>query len=46
MVCVIVPAQARTADEQPSVLILLPGQFGLPTAMLIASGVRSYLIGE
>jgi signal transduction histidine kinase len=38
------PAQARV--EQASVLILLPGQPGLPAASAIASGIRGALLTE
>jgi signal transduction histidine kinase len=38
------PAHAST--PQASVLILLPGQPGLPTASLIATGIRSTLLSE
>jgi signal transduction histidine kinase len=45
-VCAVVPARGQAADQQPSVLILLPGQFGLPAATLIANGIRSSLLNE
>ena len=45
-VCAIVPARGQAASQQPSVLILLPGQFGLPAATLIANGIRSSLLNE
>jgi signal transduction histidine kinase len=37
---------ARAAPEQASVLILLPGQPGLPAAAAIASGIRDVLLTE
>ena len=37
---------ARTAPEQPSVLILLPGQPGAPGSTAVASGIRSVLHDE
>jgi hypothetical protein len=37
---------AQAAPGQPSVLILLPGQPGLPAATAIASGVRADLLTE
>jgi signal transduction histidine kinase len=39
-------AAARAAPEQASVLILLPGQPGLPAATAIASGIREVLLTE
>jgi signal transduction histidine kinase len=39
-------AAARAAPEQGSVLILLPGQPGLPAAAAIASGIRAVLLAE
>jgi signal transduction histidine kinase len=39
-------ATARTAPEQPSVLILLPGQPGAPGSTAVASGIRSVLHHE
>jgi two-component system, LuxR family, sensor kinase FixL len=36
----------RASTDQASVLILLPGQPGLPAASLIATGIRSSLIAE
>jgi signal transduction histidine kinase len=36
----------ETAPEQASVLILLPGQPGLPAATAIASGIRAVLLTE
>ena len=40
------PNAAQAAPEQPSVLILLPGQPGLPAATAIASGIRAVLLTE
>jgi signal transduction histidine kinase len=37
---------AQAAPEQASVLILLPGQPGLPAAAAIASGIRTVLLTE
>jgi signal transduction histidine kinase len=37
---------AQAAPEQASVLILLPGQPGLPAAAAIASGIRAVLLTE
>ena len=37
---------AQAAPEQASVLILLPGQPGLPAAAAIASGIRAGLLTE
>jgi len=37
---------AQAAPEQASVLILLPGQPGLPAGSAIASGIRSVLLAE
>src|SRR4030095_9826852 len=37
---------AHAAPGQPSVLILLPGQPGLPAATAIASGIRAVLLTE
>ena len=37
---------AQAAPEQVSVLILLPGQPGLPAATAIASGIRDVLLTE
>jgi signal transduction histidine kinase len=37
---------AHASTPQASVLILLPGQPGLPTASLIATGIRSTLLSE
>src|SRR5262245_41818780 len=39
-------AVAHAAPEQASVLILLPGQPGLPAATAIASGIRDVLLTE
>jgi hypothetical protein len=39
-------AAVHAAVEQVSVLILLPGQPGLPAATAIASGIRSALLTE
>jgi signal transduction histidine kinase len=39
-------AVAHASPRQASVLVLLPGQPGLPSASLIATGIRSTLIGE
>src|ERR1700750_3370728 len=39
-------ATGRTASDQVSVLILLPGQPGLPAATAIASGIRGVLLSE
>jgi signal transduction histidine kinase/GAF domain-containing protein len=39
-------AAGQAAPEQASVLILLPGQPGLPAATAIASGIRSVLLTE
>ena len=41
-----VPTAALAAPEQVSVLILLPGQPGLPAATAIASGIRAVLLTE
>ena len=40
------PGTARAAPGQPAVLILLPGQPGLPAAAAIASGIRAVLLEE
>ena len=40
------PGTAQAAPGQPSVLILLPGQPGLPAATAIASGIRAVLLTE
>jgi signal transduction histidine kinase len=40
------PGTAQAAPGQPSVLILLPGQPGLPAATAIASGIRADLLTE
>lgn len=40
------PATAHAATRDASVLILLPGQPGLPAATSIATGVRAPLVGE
>src|SRR4029453_15545975 len=40
------PGTAQAAPGQPSVLILLPGQPGLPAATAIASGIRAVLLPE
>ena len=40
------PGAGQTAPEQASVLILLPGQPGLPAATAIASGIRAVLLTE
>jgi signal transduction histidine kinase len=40
------PPTAQAAPGQPSVLILLPGQPGLPAATAIASGIRDVLLTE
>src|SRR4029453_14712741 len=40
------PPTAQAAPGQPSVLILLPGQPGLPAATAIASGIRAVLLTE
>ena len=37
---------AHASERQASVLILLPGQPGLPTPSLVASGIRSTLLSE
>ena len=39
-------AAAPTAPEQMSVLILLPGQPGLPAATAIVSGIRAVLLAD
>jgi len=39
-------AAAQAPAEQPSVLILLPGQPGLPAASAVASGIRAALLTE
>ena len=39
-------AAADTPTRQASVLLLLPGEPGLPSASLIATGIRSTLVGE
>src|SRR5690242_5285063 len=39
-------AAAQAPAEQASVLILLPGQPGLPAASAIASGIRAVLLTE
>jgi signal transduction histidine kinase len=44
--CLGVPAAPDAATHQPSVLILLPGQSGLPAPAMIASGIRSSLATE
>jgi signal transduction histidine kinase len=44
--CLTSVAAAEAATDQVSVLILLPGQPGLPAASLIATGIRSSLISE
>ena len=44
--CLGVPAAPDAATHQPSVLILLPGQPGLPAPAMIASGIRSSLATE
>jgi GAF domain-containing protein len=44
--CVGAATAAPVSTHQPSVLILLPGQPGLPAASLIATGIRSSLISE
>src|SRR5499426_1132983 len=41
-----VAAVAQAAPEQASVLILLPGQPGLPAATAIAAGIRDVLLTE
>ncbi|MCI0546502.1 MAG: hypothetical protein L0027_04390, partial [Candidatus Rokubacteria bacterium] len=38
------PTASGTQPDQKSVLILLPGQPGLPTASAVATGIRSGLI--
>jgi len=40
------PNAAQPAPEQPSVLVLLPGQPGLPAATAIASGIRAALLTD
>ena len=40
------PGTGQTAPEQASVLVLLPGQPGLPAATAIASGIRAVLLTE
>ena len=42
----VVVSTAHAADRQASVLVLLPGQPGLPAASFIATGIRSVLINE
>jgi hypothetical protein len=44
--CLGAPAAPDAAPHQPSVLILLPGQPGLPAPAMIASGIRSSLATE
>jgi signal transduction histidine kinase len=44
--CLIALPPAHAAPEQASVLILLPGQPGLPAAAAIASGIRAALLTE
>ena len=44
--CLGSPAAVSAAPEQASVLILLPGQPGLPAASAIASGIRAALLTE
>src|SRR5262249_7420095 len=44
--CLGTAAAAHAAPEQASVLILLPGQPGLPAATAIASGIREVLLTE
>jgi len=44
--CLGLPAAVFAAPEQASVLILLPGQPGLPAASAIASGIRAALLTE
>src|SRR5262245_7782497 len=40
------PGTGQAAPEQASILILLPGQPGLPAATAIASGIRGALLTE
>src|SRR5439155_866297 len=44
--CLALPAPVPAFPEQVSVLILLPGQPGLPAASAIASGIRAALLTE